>query len=88
MLAAVALVPDAPWIAAGAGRVERLKSFLDGRGSLLPEAYLHRPNPADVGWLHRLPARHIAKDVLDEALVHAAQERTTGGRRVATALRR
>jgi ankyrin repeat protein len=73
VLAAVALVPDAPWIAAGAGRVDRLKRFLDGPSGLLPEAYLHRPNPADVGWLHRLPARHIAKDVLDEALVHAAQ---------------
>jgi hypothetical protein len=73
MLAAVALVPDAPWVAAGAGRVDRLERFLDGHGGLLPEAYLHRPNPADVGWLHRLPARDVPQDVLDEALVHAAQ---------------
>ena len=73
VLAAVALVPDAPWVAAGVGRVDRLKRFLDGRGELLPGAYLHRPNPADVGWLHRLPARDIDQDVLDEALVHAAQ---------------
>jgi len=73
VLAAVAVVPDAPWVAAGAGRVDRLELFLDGRGGLLPDAYLHRPNPADVGWLHRLPPRHIATDVLDEALVHAAQ---------------
>lgn len=72
VLAAVALVPDAPWIAAGTGRVDRLERFLDGRGGLLPEAYLHRPNPADVGWLHRLPAREVPQDVLDEALVHAA----------------
>ena len=73
VLAAVALVPDAPWVAAGAGRVDRLERFLDGRGGLLAEAYLHRPNPADVGWLHRLPARDSPQDVLDEALVHAAQ---------------
>lgn len=72
VLAAVALVPDAPWVAAGTGRVDRLERFLDGRGGLLPDAYLHRPNPADVGWLHRLPAREDAHDVLDEALVHAA----------------
>ena len=73
VLAAVALVPDLPWIAAGVGRVDRLERFLDGHGGLLPEAYAHRPNPADVGWLHRLPAHDIAQDVLDEALVHAAQ---------------
>ena len=73
VLAAVALVPDAPWVAGGVGRVDRLERFLDGHGGLLPEAYAHRPNPADVGWLHRLPAHHVAQDVLDEALVHAAQ---------------
>jgi hypothetical protein len=45
---------------------------------LTAAAYLHRPNPADIGWLHRLPAREIPGDVLDEALVHAAQnERPT-----------
>ena len=31
------------------------------------------PDPARVGWLARGPAREIAQDVLDEALVHAAQ---------------
>jgi hypothetical protein len=73
VLAAIELVPDAPWVAAGAGRIDRLERFLDGRGGLIAEAYLNRPNPADVGWLHRLPARDVAQDVLDEALVHAAQ---------------
>lgn len=73
VLAAVALVPDSPWVAAAMGRVDRLERFLNGHGDLLPEAYRHRPNLADVGWLHRLPARDIAQDVLDEALVHAAQ---------------
>jgi ankyrin repeat protein len=73
VLAAIALVPDVPWIAAGAGRVDRLEQFLHGHGELIPEAYLHRPNPADIGWLHRLPARDIPQEVLDEALVHAAQ---------------
>jgi hypothetical protein len=60
VLAAIALVPDAPWIAAGTGRVDRLERFLDGRGGLVPEAFRQRPNPADVGWLHRLPARDVA----------------------------
>ena len=46
---------------------------MDERGSLRPEAYLHRPNPADVGWLHRFPARHVQQYVVDEALMHAAQ---------------
>jgi hypothetical protein len=73
VLAGIQLVPDAPWVAAGAGRVERLERFLDGHGGLTRDAYAHRPNPADVGWLHRLPARDVAHDVLDEALVHAAQ---------------
>lgn len=73
VLAAIELVPDAFWVAAAAGRVDRLERFLDGHGGLIAEAYLHRPNPADIGWLHRLPAQEIAQEVLDEALVHAAQ---------------
>ena len=73
VLAVIELVPDAPWVAAGTGRVDRLEQFLDGHGGLVADAYDHRPNPADVGWLQRLPAREIARDVLDEALVHAAQ---------------
>ncbi len=73
VLARLALVPDAPWVAAGAGRVDRLTRFLDARGGLIAEAYLNRPNPGDIGWLHRLPAREVPQDVLDEALVHAAQ---------------
>jgi Ankyrin repeats (many copies) len=72
-LAAIEVVPNAPWVAAGAGRIDRLERFLDGRGGLIAQAYLHRPNPADVGWLHRLPARDVPQEVLDEALVHAAQ---------------
>jgi hypothetical protein len=78
VLAAVELVPDAPWVAAGAGLVDRLARFLDGRGGLIPDAYLHRPNPADVGWLQRLPACDVPEDVLDEALVHAAQNERVG----------
>jgi Ankyrin repeats (many copies) len=73
VLAAIELVPDVPWIAAGAGCVERLEGFLDGRGGLTPDAYADRPDPAAVGWLHRLPARDVPQEVLDEALVHAAQ---------------
>ena len=73
VLAAVKLVPDAPWVAAGVGHVDRLEGFVDGRGGLVAGAYRHRPNPADVGWLHRLPARADPQEVLDEALVHAAQ---------------
>src|SRR6202020_1335051 len=46
--------------------------FLDGRGGLIADAYRYRPDPAEVGWLQREPAREVAQDVLDEALVHAA----------------
>ena len=73
VLAAVELVPDVPWVAAGAGRVDRLEGFLDGHGKLVAEGFRHRPNPATVGWLERGPERDVAQDVLDEALVHAAQ---------------
>jgi len=73
VLADVELVPDVPWVAAGAGRVDRLERFTDGNGGLIADAYRERPNPADVGWLQRRPARDVAQDVLDEALVHAAQ---------------
>lgn len=73
VLAAVKLVPDSPWVAAGAGRVDRLERFLDGRCALTADAYHDRPNPARVGWLQRGPERDVAQDVLDEALVHAAQ---------------
>jgi hypothetical protein len=73
VLAAVELVPDAPWTAAGAGRVDRLAEFLDGSGGLVSEAYRDRPDPAKVGWLARGATRAVAQDVLDEALVHAAQ---------------
>ena len=72
-LAAVEIVPLAPWTAAGAGRIDMLERFLDDHGDLTAAAYEHRPNPADVGWLHRLPAVENPQDVLDEALVHAAQ---------------
>lgn len=73
VLAAIALVPDAPWVAAGAGRVDRLERFLAADGELTDDAFRDRPNPADVGWLQRRPARDSRHDVLDEALVHAAQ---------------
>jgi ankyrin repeat protein len=78
VLAAIGLVPDALWVAAGAGRVDRLEQFLDGQGGLRADAFAHRPNPADVGWLQRLPAVDVAQDVLDEALVHAAQNERPG----------
>lgn len=73
VLAGVELAPDVPWVAAGAGCVDRLERFEDGRGGLISEAYRDRPNPAEVGWLQRLPVRDVAQDVLDEALAHAAQ---------------
>ena len=48
------LVPDAPWIAAGAGRIDRLEALPRRTGWPRPQTgTLHRPNPADVGWLHR-----------------------------------
>jgi hypothetical protein len=43
VLAAIALVPDAPWVAAGAGRVDRLERFLERRtGQLLQRLWAAR----------------------------------------------
>ena len=49
VLAAIELVPDALWVAAGAGRVDRLQCFVDEHGTLTSDAYVHRPNPGMSG---------------------------------------
>ncbi|GAA0612645.1 hypothetical protein GCM10010174_32810 [Kutzneria viridogrisea] len=55
LLAAVAVVPDALYLAAGAGRVDLLPRWFDSRGGLRPEAFTERPNLSDVGWPPGLP---------------------------------
>jgi hypothetical protein len=72
LLAAVAVVPDALYIAAGAGLVDRLPKWFDPSGGLRPEAFKLRPNLADVGWPLAPPLRQDAGDVLAEAFGLAA----------------
>src|SRR5438045_8003990 len=50
LLATVALVPDALYIAAAAGDLDRLARWFGPDGRLLPDALRLRPNLADVGW--------------------------------------
>jgi hypothetical protein len=72
LLADVGLVPDALYIAAGAGRLEHLNKWFDRDGALRPEAYTLRPNLADVGWPPAPPPRDDPRKVVDEAFAFAA----------------
>jgi hypothetical protein len=71
-LAAVTVMPDALYIAAGSGRLDYLDKWFDSNGVLKPEALRLRPNLADVGWPPAPPPREDAQDVLDEAFALAA----------------
>jgi hypothetical protein len=72
LLAANEISPYALWSVAALGRVDMLPAFFDADGRLRPEAWVHRPNLADVGRQPGAPPRDDPQDVLDEALGHAA----------------
>jgi ankyrin repeat protein len=72
LLAAVAVVPDALYIAAGSGRLDDVSKWFDSSGALQPGVFRLRPNLADVGWPPAPPPLDRAQDVLDEALGFAA----------------
>jgi hypothetical protein len=72
LLAAVTVVPDALYIAAGAGLLDHIDKWFDFNGVLKPEALRRRPNLADVGWPPAPPPRDDPQDVLDEAFALAA----------------
>jgi hypothetical protein len=72
LLAPVALVPDAPYVAAATGRLDALDGWFDGRGELRPGAFANRPNLTDVGWPPAPPPREDPQEVLDEAFAFAA----------------
>jgi hypothetical protein len=72
LLAAVTVVPDALYIAAGSGRLDHLDKWFDSNGVLKPEAFRQRPNLADVGWPPAAPPRDDSQDVVDEAFALAA----------------
>lgn len=66
------LLPDAFYIAAAAGDVERLEGWFDAAGRLRPEAVRDRPNLSDVGWPPQPPISDDSADVMAEALSLAA----------------
>jgi hypothetical protein len=72
LLAPVGLVPDALYVAAGAGRVDDVERWFDAAGNLKAEAMRLRPNLADIGFPPAPPPRAEAQDVLDEAFALAA----------------
>jgi hypothetical protein len=76
------LLPDALYIAAAAGDIERLREWFDEAGELRAEALAQRPNLADVGWPPAPPPRDDAADVLAEALAFAAHLGRTEGCRL------
>ena len=71
VLADVELVPDLFWVAAGAGRIERLSRWFAAAGRLRSEALANRPNLADVGWPPAPPPRDDPQAALDEAFALA-----------------
>jgi hypothetical protein len=71
VLADVALVPDAFWVAAGAGWLDRLAEWFGADGRLRDEALTVRPNRSDVGWPPAPPPRDVPQDALDEAFALA-----------------
>jgi hypothetical protein len=72
LLADVAVVPDALYIAAGAGRLDAVERWFLADGSLRPEALALRPNLADVGWPPAPPPLADSQQALDEAFALAA----------------
>ncbi|HEY3061966.1 MAG TPA: ankyrin repeat domain-containing protein [Chloroflexota bacterium] len=72
LLAAVEVVPDALYVAAGSGRLDRLARWFDSNGALRPEALRLRPNLADIGWPPAPPPRDEPQDALDGAFALAA----------------
>jgi ankyrin repeat protein len=72
LLAQVAIVPDALYIAAGAGRMEHVAKWFSVDGSLHQSALHVRPNLADIGWPPAPPPRYEPQQVLNEAFGLAA----------------
>jgi hypothetical protein len=70
----LAVIPDALYVAAGAGRIDDLARWFADDGRLRPEALRLRPNLADVGWPPAPPPRprDDPQDALDEAMALAA----------------
>jgi hypothetical protein len=73
LVARTGLLPDALYIAAATGDLERLAGWFDEHGRLRPEALRLRPELSDVGWPPHPPARDDPADAVSEALSLAAQ---------------
>jgi hypothetical protein len=66
------LLPDAFYVACGAGALDAVRSWFDAAGRLRREALALRPNLADVGWNPAPPPRPDPQDALDEGFALAA----------------
>lgn len=73
LVARTGVLPDAFYLAAATGDVERLAPWFSPDGQLLPAALRDRPNLSDVGWPPHPPPHDDPADVLAEALSLAAQ---------------
>ena len=63
LITALVTPPKALWVAAGLGDVDGVRHFLNGKGRLMPEGRLHRPDPMAMGWFAALPPNREADDL-------------------------
>lgn len=71
------LVPNAFWLAAGAGRLESVEDWFKRGGELLPEAGWHRPDFTNIGLEPGTPPADDPKELLAEAFISAARNGRT-----------
>jgi ankyrin repeat protein len=72
LVARTGVLPDAFYVAAAAGDLDRLAAWFDASGRLRPDALRSRPNLSDVGWPPQPPPSSDPADALAEALALAA----------------
>ena len=64
--------PRGFWMAAGAGDIDRVKSYFNADATLKPEAASDRPSLADIGWFEENSRSDKPQEILEEALCIAS----------------